>query len=87
MTYACPVWGCAATSNLQKLSAIPKYISKEETLNAPWFNPNTRFRRELKVPSRSDHMNTNSPNFFPKPHTSPCSLIFSLGLQCCIPTY
>lgn len=78
MTYACPIWGGAASSTIDRLSRLQnKYL--RTTLNAPWFIPNHQIRRELDIPDFKETVNKLASNFFNNLPNAPCSAIFNLG--------
>jgi len=78
MTYACPIWGGAAPSTINRLSVLQnKYL--RQTLNAPWFIPNHQIRRELRIKEFKETLTNLANKFFMNLPNSPCTETYNLG--------
>ncbi|GBN87145.1 RNA-directed DNA polymerase from mobile element jockey [Araneus ventricosus] len=62
LTYATPVWGCAANTNLKILEVLQNKIIRT-ICNASWFMSNTDIRKDLNYPSLRDFIKKLSVNF------------------------
>lgn len=48
--YGCQIWGCASTSNINKVESFQAKVLRT-IIGAPWFVKNVDIRRELQIPS------------------------------------
>lgn len=78
MTYACPIWGNAAKSNIKILQTVQNKALRI-IIKAPWFISNQQIHHELQIPSIKEHISKLSEDFFSTLSTSPCTPIFNLG--------
>jgi hypothetical protein len=48
-TYGIQLWGCAATSNINKMQIIQNKVLRG-IVDAPWYYRNNHLHRDLKIP-------------------------------------
>lgn len=78
MTYACPIWGNAAKSNINLLQTIQNKALRT-IIKAPWFISNKQIHHELQIPTIKEHITKLSEDFFTSLPSSPSTSIFNLG--------
>ncbi|KAK7791576.1 hypothetical protein R5R35_002865 [Gryllus longicercus] len=85
LTYACPVWGNAAPTTIQKLQIVQNKVLRK-SIKAPWFIPNHQIHRELQMETVLEHIKKLANNFYSSLPSSHATLIFQLGRTANIPS-
>ncbi|GBM72832.1 hypothetical protein AVEN_55923-1 [Araneus ventricosus] len=65
MSYASPVWGAAAKSNIQTSESAQNIIARQIT-NSPWFICNRYIAKDIKLQPIKDYFKKRAINFFNK---------------------
>lgn len=78
LTYACPVWGNAAPSSIEKLQTVQNKCLRK-IIQAPWFIPNSQIHGELRMDLIKDHISTISKCFYTSLNISHLTNTFNLG--------
>lgn len=78
LTYACPVWGGTAQTNLHKLQVIQNKVLRR-IINAPWFITNDQIHKELQIDPLKKWIERLSERFFTSLPSCPSTGIFNLG--------
>lgn len=65
LTYAIQVWGCAAKSHIKRLAAFQNHTLRCAA-NAKWYVRNVNIRKELRVKSIPEFIQTIAKNFYDK---------------------
>ncbi|GBN51182.1 hypothetical protein AVEN_63399-1 [Araneus ventricosus] len=63
MSYASPVWGAAAKSNIRTLESAQNIIARQLT-NSPWFIRNRYIAKDIKLQPIIDYFKKLAVNFF-----------------------
>jgi len=78
LTYACPIWGGAAKTHINKLEIVQnKYLRK--ALKAPWFIRNEQILYELNILPLKSWILHLSDQFYASLPSSPAYTSFQIG--------